>query len=80
MSIVVDLLKIIGLVILVIALVPLALAAAGYVGYFFGILLSWMAGGMLADTFGIDRKLIPNIIAWLFVAGVILRPAAGRSE
>ena len=57
----------------IVLLLPLVLAVAAYVGWFYGIILSWLAGGILADTFGIERSVIPGIIAWIFVSAMILR-------
>jgi hypothetical protein len=72
MKILVDLAKIIGLLIVIVAMVPVLMTAAAYIGYFYGIILSWLAGGILSGWFGIESQIIPKVIAWVSVVAVIL--------
>lgn len=71
MKFVIDLLKVIGLVIVVLFAVPALLTVIAYVGYFFGIILAWLASYVLVGG-GISFETIPVVIAWLFVAGSII--------
>lgn len=70
-NVLVELLKIIGLVLLIVFLVPLIIAAVAYVGYFFGLIVAFLASGVLSTT-GITENNIPVVIAWLFVASSII--------
>jgi hypothetical protein len=68
MKILADLAKLIGMLLAVFLLIPLLLTVLAYVGYFYGIILSWLAGGILAGSgFVIDSYHIPNVLAWGFV-------------
>lgn len=85
MSVVADLFKIIGLILVVIALLPILLTILAYFGYFYGIILSWMAGGVLSGSgFFIDSHEIPKVIAWGFVGfgvfGMLVGMFAGSGE
>lgn len=71
MKIVKDMALIVVMVLVVILLVPAALALSAYIGYFFGIILAWLASYVLA-TSGVTFELIPTITAWLFVASAII--------
>ena len=62
----------IGMVLLVIFLTPLFLAAAAYVGYFYGIIVMWLAGGVLTGVLGLSEGDIPTVLAWTFVVGSII--------
>lgn len=69
--------NILGVIIAVIILLPLVLAASAYIGYFIGILVMWLAGGVLTDLLGINANDIPAVMAWLFVIGAILGGLSG---
>ena len=62
----------IGMVLAVVFLTPLFLAAVAYVGYFYGIIVMWLAGGVLTGVFGLTEGDIPVVLAWTFVVGSIL--------
>lgn len=78
MNILADILKIIGLIALIVMLVPLLIVAAAYVGYFYGILVTWMAGGILSGVFGINSEDIPKVFAWLFVLALLVRNVVSK--
>ena len=71
-----DILKVggavIGAVLAVVFLTPLFLAAAAYVGYFYGIIVMWLAGGVLTGVLGLTEGDIPVVLAWTFVVGSII--------
>lgn len=62
----------IGLGMAVVILTPVLLAVLAYIGYFCGIILMWLAGGVLADGLSLSEGGIPALLAWLFVIGYIL--------
>ena len=62
----------VGMVLAVVFLTPLFLAAAAYVGYFYGIIVMWLAGGVLTGVFGLSEGDIPTVLAWTFVVGSVI--------
>lgn len=56
---------------LVVVAVPAVIAVSAYIGYFFGIIVMWLAHGILTDI-GIAERTIPSVMAWLFVLGSII--------
>ncbi|SET42586.1 hypothetical protein SAMN05216389_11128 [Oceanobacillus limi] len=76
-----DIAKIIGMVLLVVFLVPLVLTALAYIGYFFGLIIAFLAGGVLTGVFPItSATTIPYVIAWLFVIGGVFSLGGRKSE
>lgn len=71
MNVLIDAIKIIAMVVAVLLIVPAALAFVAYVGYFFGIVLAYLASYVLVGG-GVSFETIPVIIAWLFVASSII--------
>ncbi|HAM79628.1 hypothetical protein [Ornithinibacillus bavariensis] len=80
MNVFIDALKLTGYAMLVVFLVPIIITIAAYVGYFFGLIVSVFAGGILTGVLPITTGAIPHITAWLFVFGLIVTYRRGSEK
>lgn len=82
MNVLTDAIKIALAAIFLVFITPVILVIAAYVGYFFGLIVAFLAGGVLTGVLPISTGAIPYIFAWIFVLGsvVSIRKGSGKSE
>lgn len=54
---------------------PLLIIIFGFMGYFFGVLISWvpLINELLTKGIGLSETAVPTILAWVFIAiGIII--------